>query len=239
VKLEWPHFTPDFARCQFSPALPVSRNEEGRAMTKAQRNATVALVTAAVMMVAGPASAQDEPTTATGKRHATIVLHVSNYAALPREILDVAMARVAMVYERIGARVVWVDDHGSVKRREDGQLHLTVLLLSREMAEKKISADGIKDGVLAQAHVTGRRASIFCDRIATAPGAPTNFPIPLGDVIAHEVGHLLLGADSHSRSGIMRAYTNVHALHLQGFDKRQADTIRTALLEPSGGAIGR
>ena len=198
-------------------------------MTKTGRNATVALVAAAAMMVAGRAHAQDEPTVAPGPRNATIVLHVVNYAALLRDVLDVAKARVAMVYELIGVRTVWVDGEASVEQRQDGRLHLSILLLSRDMADKKISADGIKDGVLAQAHVTGRRASIFCDRIATAPGAPTYFPIPLGDVIAHEVGHLLLGADSHSRSGIMRAYTNVHALHLQGFDKRQARIIRTML----------
>ena len=208
-------------------------------MTKARRNATVALVAAAAMMVAGRASAQDQPSAAPGLREGTIVLHVVNYAALSSDVLDVAKARVAMVYELVGVSIVWVDGERSAQQRQDGRLHLSILLLSRDMADKKISADGIKDGVLAQAHVTGRRASIFCDRIATAPGAPKYFPIPLGDVIAHEVGHLLLGADSHSRSGIMRAYTNVHALHLQGFDKRQADTIRTALLEPSGGAIGR
>ena len=90
------------------------------------------------------------------------------------------------------------------------------------MAEKKISAEGIKDGVLGQAHLPSGRASIFCDRIATMPGAPTYFPIPLGDVIAHEVGHLVLGTNSHSRSGIMRANANVRDIHLQSFDKTQA-----------------
>ena len=79
--------------------------------------------------------------------------------------------------------------------------------------------------------MSGGRASIFCDRIATMPGAPTYFANPLGDVIAHEVGHLLLGANSHSPSGIMRANVDVRALHLQSFDKAQAHTIRTTLME--------
>ena len=107
------------------------------------------------------------------------------------------------------------------------------------MAEKKITAEGIKDGVLGQAHVSGGRASIFCDRIATTPGAPKYFPIPLGDVIAHEVGHLLLGANSHSRSGIMRANVDVRALHLQSFEKTQAHTIRTTLMALTAGTTGR
>ena len=164
-------------------------------MTQAGRQATVALVAAAAIMVAGRASAHDEPTAATGGQDATIVMHVVNYAALSRDVLDVAMARVATVYERMGVRIVWVEDTGSVRHRQDRQLHLTVLLLSRDMAEKKIAAERIKDGVFGQAHVSSGRAAIFCDRIATAPGAPTYFPTPLGDVIAHEVGHLVLGAN--------------------------------------------
>ena len=102
------------------------------------------------------------------------------------------------------------------------------------MAEKKISAEGLKDGVLGQAHPPSGRASMFCERIATMPGASRYFPIPLGDVIAHEVGHLLLGTNSHSLSGIMRANANVHAIHLQTFDKTQARTIRTVLMKLAG-----
>ena len=204
-------------------------------MANGGRRATAALVAAAAIMMGGRVSAQGEPIAATAEREATIVLHVTNYADLSREVLEGAMARVAMIYERIGVRIAWVDDMGSVRRHADGQLHLTVLLLSREMAEKQISAAGIKEGVLGLAHPEGGRASIFCDRIAAAPGAPKYFPVPLGDVIAHEVGHLMLGANSHSRTGIMRAYTNVHALHLQSFDKAQERIIRSTLLEPAAG----
>ena len=198
-------------------------------MADAGRKATAALVAAAAIMMVGQVKAQGEPIAATAEREPTIVLHVTNYADLSRDVLEAAMARVAMIYERIGVRIAWVDDLGSVRRDEDGQLHLTVLLLSHEMAEKQISAAGLKEGVLGLAHPASGRASIFCDRIAEAPGAPKHFPTPLGDVIAHEVGHLVLGANTHSRSGIMRAYTNVHALHLQSFDKTQERIIRSAL----------
>ena len=111
-----------------------------------------------------------------------------------------AKARVARVYEVIGVRTVWVDSEETVRQRQDGRLHLTVMLLSREMAEKKISAEGLSDHVLGQAHLPSGRAHIFCDRIATMPGAPTSLAIALGDVIAHEVGHLVLRTNSHSRS---------------------------------------
>ena len=208
-------------------------------MTNAGRNATVAMVAAAVMMVAGRASAHDEPTAAPGLLDATIVLHAVNYAALSREVLDVAKARVAMVYEVIGVRIEWVDGEVSVEQRQDGRRHFSILLLSREMAEKKISGEGLKEGVLGQAHQPSGRASIFCERISTMPGAPTYFSISLGDVIAHEVGHLVLGVNSHTPSGIMRAYANVRSLHLQSFDKTQAHTIRTSLMTLTAGNTKR
>ena len=200
-------------------------------MTKARRHATVALVAAATMVVAGRAHAQDAATPVPGRDDATVVLHAVNYAELSRGILDDAKARVAMVYEVIGVRIEWVDGEVRSEQREDGRRHFSILLLSREMAEKQISAYSIKDGVLGHAHVSGGRASIFCDRIAATPGALLHFPLSLGDVIAHEAGHLLLGANSHSRGGIMRAHTDVRVLQLQSFDSTQARSIRAALME--------
>ena len=208
-------------------------------MTQTGRNATVALVAVAAMMVAGRASAHDETSDATDRGEGVIVLHVTNYPGLSRDVLDAASTRVAMVYQVIGVRIVWVDGEVSLEQHRDGRLHLSVLLLSRKMAEKTILARGIKDGVLGQAHPPSGRAYVFCDRIRTAPGAPGFFPIPLGDVIAHEIGHLVLGANSHSRSGIMRAHTDMRTVHLQSFDKTQARTIRTTLIKPTAVTTGR
>jgi len=187
------------------------------------------------VLMAGHANAQDGPTAAPGPAEATIVLHVINYAALSRKVLEVASARVATVYERIGVRIVWVDGEVSPEERHDGRRHLTVLLLSRDMTEKKIKANGIQDGVLGQAHTSGARAHIFCDRIARTPDAMQQ--IPLGQVIAHEVGHLVLGANSHSARGIMRAHMDVRALHLESFDNTQAQTIRTTLIKGRPAAL--
>ena len=207
-------------------------------MTKG-RKATAALVTVLAMAVRERASANDEPIAATDHPETTIVLHVANYAAVSRQVLDGAKARVAKVYEVIGVLTEWVDRAETVRQLQDGRLHLTVILLSRDMAEKKISAGGITDHVLGQAHLASWRAYIFCDRIAAVPGALTMFSISLGNVIAHEMGHLLLRANRHSRKGIMRANVDLHAIDLQGFDRSQASNIRTMLSELTGGATGR
>ena len=200
-------------------------------MTKAGRKATAALVAALTLTVAGRASADDRLSAAAGEREATVVLHVANYAGMSRDVLDDAGARVASVYAAIGVRTVWMDAEETTDLH-DGRLHLTILLLSRDMAEKKISAERIGDGVLGQAHLPSARAHIFCDRIA-ASRARTIFLVAIGDVIAHEVGHLLLRTTNHSRGGIMRANVDVRPVHIpfQSFDTAQAGTIRTALMD--------
>jgi hypothetical protein len=226
---------------QFVCPLRVSSNRAPtRSAVKEDEMSTWTLTVLVAIGVAGATRAAGaeppEPIAATAQGQPEIVLHLMNYAVLSREVLDETKVRVASVYKIIGVRTTWIDSERRADQRQDGRLHLTVLLLSKDMAEKKISAEGLKDGVLGQAHHPSGRASIFCERIATMPGAPTYFPIPLGDVIAHEVGHLVLGSNSHSRSGIMRAYANVHTIHLQAFDEAQARTIRAVLMRPASTA---
>ena len=49
-------------------------------------------------------------------------------------------------------------------------------------------------------------ATVFADSVvATTRRARTQFGRLLGRVIAHEIGHLLLGSSSHSQHGLMRA----------------------------------
>jgi hypothetical protein len=56
-----------------------------------------------------------------------------------------------------------------------------------------------------QAH-TGSIATVFADRVAsTSDRAGANARGVLGRVIAHEIGHLLIGTNQHSLHGLMRA----------------------------------
>ena len=208
-------------------------------MTTAGRNATAVLVTVLAATLGGRVSAQEEPIAATDQPEATIVLHVENHASLPGDVMRGAKARVAKIYEVIGVRIVWVDSNEAVRDRRDGRLHLTVVLLSDDMARKKMSAERLKGKVVGQAHFFSGRAYIFCGRIAPMAGKPRFFAIPLGDVIAHEVGHLLLRENSHSQTGIMRRAVDMDAAHVQRFDTTQAYAIRNRLTELTAGATGR
>jgi len=52
----------------------------------------------------------------------------------------------------------------------------------------------------------GVLATIYADRIAQVSAGQINRPLLFGRVIAHELGHLLLGVTAHSNSGLMREF---------------------------------
>jgi hypothetical protein len=60
--------------------------------------------------------------------------------------------------------------------------------------------------VIEPASGVGALATIFPDRVEhVAHSAGSDYATLLGRAIAHEVGHLLLGSNTHARSGLMRA----------------------------------
>ena len=198
-------------------------------MAKTGRKLTVALVGFMALGLAGRASGNDT-IAKTEQPKPTIVLHVTNYAELSPEVINEAKARVAAVYAVIGVRTVWDDGGMAVSRLENGELHVNVLVLPRDMKQTKSSAKGTKADVLGQAHLPSGRAYIFCDKIAEMAGLPTSFPNALADVIAHEVGHLVLQENGHSPSGIMRASLHGRFMHVQSFNRTEERTIRATLM---------
>jgi hypothetical protein len=90
---------------------------------------------------------------------------------------------------------------------------------------------------------TGVLATVYLDPIAklTSDG-PVDETTLLGRAIAHELGHLLLGSNAHSHSGLMRAVWTLDELRRNResdwtFSEREAATIRrsasaSAMLRP-------
>ena len=191
-------------------------------MAKTGRKATAALVACMALGLAGRASGNDA-IEKTEQTKPTIVLHVTNDAALSPAVISAAKARVAAVFAVIGVRTVWDDRGMAVSRLQNGELHVNILLLPRDMKQGKGS-------VLGQAHLPSGRAYIFCDRIAEMAGLSASFPTALADVIAHEVGHLALQEGGHSPSGIMRASLHGRFVHVRSFNRDEERIIRATLM---------
>jgi hypothetical protein len=194
-------------------------------MMSASRWVRQVIVMTIALAVGRSASAADGPP--------TIVLHMDNHARVSFKILQEAEKHAALIYEAIGVRVVWAHaDYVDDAIRE--ALHLRVILLSRDVAEQKFTREQTGANVLGQAFRDAKRAYVFPHRITElAAKHGWNRVTMLGHVLAHETGHLVLPADSHSHVGIMSASVNLKSKTLDRFTPEQGAAIRALLTVPS------
>jgi hypothetical protein len=158
-----------------------------------------------------------------------VVLHVTDGARVSAGVLAEAEQQAALVYHAAGVRAVWTDGHASTAE-PDGAFHVDVVLLSKEQVVEKCQLEEIAEQVFGRAARPDRRAYIFYNRIFDhARLTRSSVARLLGAVIAHEVGHLLLPAFSHSTIGIMRAHWEGRLVHVPSFTADQGTTIRTML----------
>ena len=178
---------------------------------------TAAVFTATLLSAGQGAAADNDPK--------TIVVHLQDYESTS---LGRAEKQAAGIFATAGIRIVWTAGHADAAATDRAAFHVTVVLLSREMAEKKIAAERIDDNVLGRAVGPSRRAYIFCHRVAdVAARNSRDFDSLLGDVIAHEIGHLVLPFNAHSERGIMRASLSMRSSAAERFSEAQAVVIRT------------
>jgi len=90
-------------------------------------------------------------------------------------------------------------------RASDAPTGLTLRLLSNSMADElRIGGDIFGSALQPANGEYGVVANVYADR-ARALVIDREFEATLGRVMAHELGHLLLGKNAHSAAGIMRA----------------------------------
>jgi hypothetical protein len=169
----------------------------------------------------------------------TVTLHVTNHAAISPKELAAAEAYATAIYRAAGIETVWTETPWAPS--ETRSPHLRVVILSPQMTAMKckesqlgesvmgVAVDGATDG-------SGRIAYIFADRIGqTALQYVATFERALlGHVMAHEVGHLLLGGHSHAPTGLMTADRYPLEMHLQTFTPKQAQAIRVRAMATEG-----
>lgn len=176
----------------------------------------------AVLLVAPAATAAPRP-------EATLAIRVYDMTG-DRMERGPALAAAAAVLAPAGVHVEWLSGP---------DVPTPQALVLRLVRQNAVAA---RPGTLALGYAVvdtaGRRgtvATIFLERIewlASAAGTPVDEL--LGLAIAHEVGHLLMGTNQHSRAGLMRAQWT--AAELRGrhpgdwrFASRDGDRLREGL----------
>jgi hypothetical protein len=164
-----------------------------------------------------------------------VTVSIFNDAGVPASVLLEAQAEAAAVMSEAGVSLVWLDC-GTPGRRVPKlgcsaiafPEHLSVRLVSKAAPSKAdIFGQSFQDeagkGSYAVVYYPGLSASKAAQTVRTGR--------LLGLVVAHELGHLLLGMDSHSADGLMSAVWQVPELrqatqsHLF-FSRDQSDRIR-------------
>jgi hypothetical protein len=160
------------------------------------------VLTTCILLGPTPASAAENP-----QLHALVY----NDAQVSPETLTGAEQRAAEIFSQAGFDVNWVncthldsDSEASGCNVVEGPGNLVLRIISHVASSTSDVAFGVAflglDG-------TGRYSDVFWNR-AQELHTNSNVDIAgiLGSVIAHEMGHLLLGSNAHAISGIMRAH---------------------------------
>jgi hypothetical protein len=152
-----------------------------------------------------------------------IEIHVYNYSAVSAETLSRAELENVRIFEQIGIAIIWlvcplitsqeVRDEGCAL--PDAPTKLTVRLFSNSVANRgRLGPDVFGYALLPGDEGFGLAANVYADRIQKPPDEGECAEVILGRVIAHELGHLLLGKHAHSTAGIMHTPWRIEDLEL-------------------------
>jgi hypothetical protein len=176
---------------------------------------------------------EGEPRRDTAAGGSSIRLRIHNDADVETKTLTAAMQRVDFVYANIRIRTRWIMMEPMT---DDGMPLFDLVIARRHDPASKRSDVALADGLIGDAFVDAHRAYAFYDRVTSAASAYKSFSASLlADVIAHEIGHLLLGVHSHAKWGVMRADILKTGLP-RIFSSEEGNVIRRRVLQ---GHIGR
>jgi hypothetical protein len=139
-----------------------------------------------------------------GAQVSSVTLQLRNDAGLPGNVVAEAEAAVTGIYAKAGVDLSWSSMRAG---------RMVVILpglpaetIEQETTEKMDHAPARMGFAVSSETERGHVAYILADRVSAAASRyRVRMAAALGAVIAHEVGHLLLPFNAHSKTGIMRA----------------------------------
>lgn len=161
----------------------------------------LAALTGSTLLARSPMSFAENP---------QVTVSVYDDAHVPREILARAEGRAAKIFGQVGVKVNWLDCnltnsiHCATAFEIDSAVQLNLRITPNIANSTSDTAFGVAylatDG-------TGRYADVFWKRAQDLQANSKVDPaLILASVMAHEVGHMLLGSNAHAVSGIMEAH---------------------------------
>jgi hypothetical protein len=144
--------------------------------------------------------------------NAEMTISVHDYADVPPLRLAAAEANARRIFGLAGVKTVWVSCSPKLEESEPADCftvdatHLMVKILSGKTTAHVRDRDDVLGNALLADNGVGYYAYAFLGHIEMLE-QHLGFPV-LGYVLAHEIGHLLFGSNSHSVNGIMSPHWN-------------------------------
>ncbi len=198
---------------------------------------------------AAPATEMSTPAAVSpqGRGGLKITLRIYNYG-VARSTLVQAEGKATAILNQVGLEVSWVDCPATPAEFKSypgcqgllGTTDLAVKILAADEAERFPSHhEALGRAMPCPGDEVGCSAYIFYRNVleVAADGVADKSQV-LGHAVVHEIGHLLLGPNSHTASGIMRGRWNKQDLetiakgHL-AFSDQQSEHIREEIRERS------
>src|SRR5688572_10455532 len=152
---------------------------------------------------------------------AAVSLHAAETSIVVRTYTEAASAgdlraarrTASAILERAGIQVVWLEcarpdgatDAGACTQAPRWN-ELMVRIVSAGSVNGRLGVDTLGFALVDVDAGSGLLATVYADRVrVAAQSAGVDEAELLGRAMAHEVGHLLLGANGHATQGLMRA----------------------------------
>jgi len=174
-----------------------------------------------------------------------ITVVVQNSTTLSAEIVNESELEAARIFRSAGLSITWVNCFAGSRKLEDachrspgpGQFVLHIV------PSGKTSSDLVFGLAFLDERGVGKYSDVFLDRIEEAcRQSGADLSRLLGAVAAHELGHLLLGTQAHSYSGVMTAIWKETTLRYESmgfllFTHEQGSLMRARIENPNGAGL--
>lgn len=135
-----------------------------------------------------------------------ITVMVIDSAKVPSAVLQKAEAEAERIFRNSGVEIRWVNCLKKGEKRDCHHTPGTNEFMLHIVPDGKTQSDMVFGEAFLGEDGTGKYADVFFSRVRAAAETPElNTSELLGAVTAHELGHLLLGSRSHSKTGVMEA----------------------------------
>jgi hypothetical protein len=147
-----------------------------------------------------------------------VTISVHNYADVPTLLLAAAEDQARQIFRHAGLETVWLNCSPKLEKVQprscyfSDTTHLTLKISPRAMNAKVRDRIDVLGTAYPSEKGAGYFAYVFYDRVQEVAQRRSLGHALLADVMAHEIGHLLLGSPAHSASGIMCAHWNYEEL---------------------------